>query len=99
MNRMANGCVAGLVFAAPTILRNVSSRSFAVPGTPKTQPKTRPSIVVLSQILHDLFGHFLGVAEEHHRVVAEEELVLDARITAAHAALDEEHGFGFLHVE
>ena len=44
-------------------------------------------------------GHLLGVAEQHHRVVAEEQLVLDAGVARAHAALDEQHGLGLLDVE
>jgi hypothetical protein len=34
----------------------------------------------LLQVLDDLVAHFLGVAEQHHRVVAVEEFVLDAGI-------------------
>ena len=41
----------------------------------------------------------LGVAEQHHRVVPEEELVLDAGIARPHASLDEQYGAGTLHVE
>jgi hypothetical protein len=43
--------------------------------------------------------HLLGVAEQHHGVVAEEQLVLDPRVARAHAALDEEHRARLLDVE
>jgi hypothetical protein len=49
--------------------------------------------------LHDPLDHLLGVAEQHHGVVAEEQLVLDAGIAAAHAALDEQHGAGLFDVQ
>ena len=47
--------------------------------------------ILVARRLDDILGD-LGVAEEHHGVVAEEQLVLDACITGSHAALDEEHG-------
>src|SRR4051812_11006422 len=44
----------------------------------------------LAEGLHDFLGHLLGVAEQHHRIVAIEELVVDAGIAdAAHRALHE----------
>ena len=47
----------------------------------------------------DLFRHLLGVAEQHHRVVAIEQRVVDAGIARRHAALDEHHGVGLPHFE
>src|SRR5262249_32920440 len=49
--------------------------------------------------LHDVLAHHLGIGEEHHRVVAEEQLVVDAGIARGHAALHEQHGLGLLDVE
>src|SRR5215213_7897773 len=69
-----------------TAMRNLQRRRRAI-GRPADGP--RPS-----ERLDDLFGHLLRVAEEHHRVVAEEQLVLDPGIAGAHAALDEQHGLG-----
>jgi hypothetical protein len=54
-------------------------------------PKLAPVIRVID--------HLLGVAEQHHGVVAEEQLVLDAGIARGHAALDEQHGLGLFHVQ
>src|SRR5271166_635622 len=51
------------------------------------------------QRLDDGVGHLLGVAEQHHRVVAEEELVLNAGVARAHAALDEEDRLRLVDVE
>src|SRR5580692_239619 len=65
-------------------------------GTRENRPA---SARVLAQRLHDFFGHLLRIGEQHHRVVAEEQLVLDARVTGTHAALDEQHRLGFLHIE
>src|SRR5579884_250473 len=53
----------------------------------------------LPQRLQNALDHFLGIAEKHHCVRLEEELVLDPRIARTHAAFDEEHGLGFLDVE
>ena len=53
----------------------------------------------MPQGLDDGFDHLLGVGEEHEGIVLEEQLVLDAGIARAHAALDEENGFGLLDVE
>ncbi len=39
--------------------------------------------------LHDGFRHFLRVAEQHHGVVAKEQLVIDAGVTGGHGAFDE----------
>ena len=36
--------------------------------------------ISMPQRLHDLLGHLLGVAEQHHRVRPEEQLVVHARI-------------------
>ena len=49
--------------------------------------------------LDDIFAHLLGVAEQHHRVVAVEQLVVDAGVARGHRALDEEHGLGTLDLE
>ena len=52
-----------------------------------------------SQRLEDVVDDLLGVAEQHHGVVAEEQLVLHARIARTHAALDEQHRLGPVHVQ
>ncbi len=52
-----------------------------------------------SHPLDDLFRHLLGVAEQHHRVVAPEQRVVDAGIARRHAALDEHHRVGLPHFE
>lgn len=49
--------------------------------------------------LINVFNHLLRIREQHQRIVFEEELVLDARITGAHAALDEQDGLGFFDIE
>ena len=53
----------------------------------------------LLQRLDDFLAHLFGVAEQHHRVVAEEQLVVDPRITRGHRALDEEHRLRPLDIE
>src|SRR5205085_7674372 len=66
---------------------------------------TSPAIFVtiltgLTQRLHDLFDHLLGVGEQHHRIVAVEKLVVDAGIAdAAHRALHAQNRLRLLHVE
>jgi len=45
--------------------------------------------LLLLERLDDFLAHFLGIAEQHHRVVAVEELVLDPGIARGHRALDE----------
>src|SRR5215470_11937729 len=82
----------------PTMLLKAFSLSAALAGVPSSRPR-KPRSIASTQRLDDLFGHLLGVAEQHHRVVAEEQLVLDAGIARAHAALDEEHGLRLLDVE
>src|SRR5205814_9398449 len=52
-----------------------------------------------AQCLDDLFRHLLGVAEEHHGVVAEEQLVLDAGIARTHATLHEQYRLSLLDIE
>ena len=59
------------------------------PGAPSPSP----------QVLDDLLDHLLGVPEEHHRVVAVEELVVDAGIAGRERTLDEEHRLRLLHIE
>src|SRR6266498_4179954 len=55
---------------------------------------------LIAQRFYDLLGHLLGVAEQHHRIVAVEQFVVDAGIAdPAHRALHEQHGARFLHVE
>src|SRR5678815_188774 len=66
--------------------QNVLPISFSLLGTLSTNER--------SERLDDPFHDLLGVAEQHHGVVAEEELVLDAGVARAHAALDEQHGAG-----
>ncbi len=51
------------------------------------------------QRLHDARQHRLGVAEEHQRVVGEEQLVLDAGEPGVHAALDDEDRLGLVGVD
>src|SRR6516164_599428 len=53
----------------------------------------------LFERLDDLLAHFLGVAEQHHRIVAVEQLVLDAGITRGHRSLDEKNGLGALNLQ
>jgi hypothetical protein len=53
----------------------------------------------MAERLDDFLGHLLAVAEQHHRVVAVEQLVVDAGIADAHRALDEQNGLGLLDVE
>src|SRR5215468_4836978 len=53
----------------------------------------------LFQGVDNFFAHFLGVAEQHHYVVAAEELVFDAGVAGGRQALDEEHGLGALDIE
>src|SRR3954453_15023296 len=50
-----------------------------------------PPTLPVSERLEDLVDDLLGVAEQHHGVVAEEQLVLHAGVARAHAALDEQH--------
>src|SRR5437763_13492933 len=52
----------------------------------------------LFERLDDFLAHFFGVAEQHHCVVAVEELVVDAGVAGGHRALDEEDGLGALDV-
>ena len=52
-----------------------------------------------SEVLQDVVDDLLGIAEQHHGVVAEEHLVLDAGIAGAHGPLDEEDCPGVFHVE
>ncbi|MGH1557803.1 UrcA family protein [Caulobacter segnis] len=49
--------------------------------------------------LHDAFDHLLGVGEQHHRVVLEEQFVLDPGIARGHAALDEQDRAGLFDVQ
>src|SRR3954454_1562508 len=53
----------------------------------------------LSPLELGVIHHLLGVTEQHHGVVAEEQFVLDARVARAHPALDEQHGLGAVHVQ
>ncbi len=56
----------------------------------------------LQQGLHfaDKFGDaFLGVAEEHHALFVGVQVVVHAGKTGAHAALEDDDGFGALHFE
>ena len=54
---------------------------------------------ILFKCFDDFLAHFLGVAEQHHRVVAVEQLVLDAGIARGHRAFDKEHSLGPLDLE
>jgi hypothetical protein len=47
-----------------------------------------------AQRLDDILGHLLGVAEQHHGVVAVEQGIVDAGIARGQRALDEHHGAG-----
>src|SRR5450830_1646661 len=49
--------------------------------------------------LDDALGHFLGVAEQHHGVVAIEQRIVDAGIAGGERALDEHHGARFPHLQ
>src|SRR5580704_18809919 len=51
------------------------------------------------QRLADLLGHFLGVAQEHHRVIAIEQRVVDAGIARRERTLVEHHGAGLPHMQ
>src|SRR6185312_3123431 len=42
--------------------------------------------------LDDVLGHLLGVAEQHHGIVAVEQGIVDAGIARGQRALDEHHG-------
>src|SRR6185295_14715137 len=53
----------------------------------------------VSHPFDDILGHLLGVAEQHHGVVAVEQRVVDARVTRSQRALDEHHGAGFPHLQ
>src|SRR5437588_5412004 len=74
------------------------SSADAEPGASEMNIRTaRPSLAnrasvmaqtLVLQRLDNRVGHLLGVAEQHHGVVAEEELVFDAGVARAHAALD-----------
>src|SRR5215467_3017225 len=65
-------------------------------GHPFRSSEAKLNIHRLLERLDDLLAHFLGVAEQHHRVVAKEQLILDAGIARSHGALDEKHGLGAL---
>src|SRR5215469_3008795 len=47
----------------------------------------------------DFLAHLLGVAKQHHRVVAEKELIVYAGIARSHRAFHEEHGLRLLNIE
>src|SRR5437764_14966659 len=64
----------------------------------RSQPRLRRD-PRLFEGLNDFLAHFLGVAEQHHRVVAVEKLVFDAGVAGGHRALDEKDGLGALDVE
>src|SRR3546814_4666623 len=68
----------------------VQPSASVVPTITSSLPgQSMPSV---PQRLDDLLAHLLGVAEQHHGVVAEEQLVLDAGIAGRHRALrSEEH--------
>src|SRR6185312_17544864 len=71
-----------------------SAAAFELPMAQR--PAAAPAVAVaghpaLLQRLDDFLAHLLGVAEQHHRVVAEEQLVLDAGIARGHRPLDEQH--------
>src|SRR5438270_4902663 len=54
----------------------------------------------LAERLYDLLGHLLGIAKEHHRVVAIEQLVIDAGVAdTAHRALHEQPCSRLLHIQ
>ena len=57
------------------------------------------SLISLLQCLDQAREHRLGVAEEHERVVGEEQLVLDAGKPGVHAPLDDEHRLGLVGVD
>ena len=69
-------------------------RRRSLPGAFRVS-RRRPSV----QRLDDLLAHLLGVAEQHHGVVGEEQRVIDARITRRHAAFDEQHRARLFHVQ
>src|SRR3546814_19202368 len=57
-------------------------------------------LVPLAERLDDIVGHFLGVAEQHHRLIHVEEVVVDPGIAdAAHRALHEQHSLRLFDVE
>src|SRR4051795_1209153 len=49
--------------------------------------------------LDDVLGDLLGVAEQHHGVVAIEQRIVDAGIARSERALDEHHGAGLPDLE
>ena len=59
------------------------------------------SIVRLHSVerLNDFLAHLLRVREQHHRIVPEEQLVLDPGIAGRHSAFDEQHRLGVFHVQ
>ena len=63
----------------------------------RPQPRRRRRGLV--HRLHDLFRHLLGVAEQHHRVVAIEERIVDAGVAARERALVEHDGAGLPHLQ
>src|SRR6266446_3853789 len=55
-------------------------------------------IAASGQRLADLLGHLLGVAEQHHGVVAIEQRIVDAGISGGERALVEHHCAGLPHL-
>ena len=69
-----------------------SRAAMASEATPRPLPSRAPS---RSHRLDDLLDHLLGIGEQHHGVVAKEQLVVDPGIARGQRALDEEDRLGF----
>jgi len=49
--------------------------------------------------LDDVFGHFLGIIQQHHGLVLEKQRVVDPGIARTHRAFHEEDRLGFFNIE
>ena len=68
-------------------------------GDPLAKTALFNSNLFRSLSFNDMLDHLFRFAEQHHRVVAEEEFVLYTGIARAHAALDEQNSTGLLDIQ
>ena len=88
-----------VVAALPRVAKQATSKSLQmleklwIESYPQATERNLPHPFV------DLFRHLLRVTEQHQRVVAPEQGIVDADVTTRHAAFDEHHSLGFPHFQ
>src|SRR5215467_5310986 len=89
------GCSGALQDAAGVLVKKLAATrpQAAAAPRPMRKPARTPCVIRPSrQRLADLLSHLLGIAQQHHRVVAVEQRIVDAGISGGKRALVEHDG-------